>query len=189
MIVGFTGYARSGKSTAAEVLRTSAGFTLLAFADPIKDLLVRLDPPIWRSTALDAPRLSSLLGGTDLEALKSSNSVGYQIRRWLQDLGVECRNVLGPDVWVDALAKRWESSGFPALVIPDVRFPNEFDWIHRNGGKIVRVLRPGTGPANDHISETGTEYAWTDHIIVNDGSAEDLSAAVIRYATVQGLLR
>ena len=44
MIIGLTGYARSGKDTVASILVEDYGFTRVAFADPIRDLLLKINP-------------------------------------------------------------------------------------------------------------------------------------------------
>jgi hypothetical protein len=49
---------------------------------------------------------------------------------------------------------------------------------HCLGGKLVKVSRPGFGPANQHVSETGLEdYEW-DYELQNNGSLDDLPAKV-----------
>ena len=200
-IVGFTGYARSGKSTAAEALRASAGYTILSFADPIKELLVRLDPPLvppapLRTPRVPSPRLSTLLRyGTEgrsrtLEQLKSDETFGPALRVWLQNLGVGARTVLGPDVWVNALLARWADLSAKAegaalgtmlpIVIPDVRFPNERDAIHRLGGRVIRIVREGTGPANDHVSELPLDHT-DDAVYQNEETTiEEFQREVMR---------
>ena len=46
MIIGLSGYARSGKDAVAQVLVSEFGFKRVAFADPIRDLLYEMDPKI-----------------------------------------------------------------------------------------------------------------------------------------------
>jgi hypothetical protein len=60
----------------------------------------------------------------------------------------------------------------PRLVITDVRFPNEAEEIKRRGGIIIRVVRDGYGPVNEHVSEVA--YEGQDILIENNGSIEDL---------------
>ena len=44
MIIGLTGYARSGKDTVAQILVDKFGFTRVAFADPIRDFCYQVNP-------------------------------------------------------------------------------------------------------------------------------------------------
>jgi dephospho-CoA kinase len=46
MIIGLTGYARTGKDTVASVLVKDFGFERIAFADPIRELLYELNPKV-----------------------------------------------------------------------------------------------------------------------------------------------
>ena len=46
MIIGLTGYAQSGKDTVAKILIEQYGFTRVAFADKIRELLYEMDPPV-----------------------------------------------------------------------------------------------------------------------------------------------
>src|SRR5690606_37876633 len=103
-----------------------------------------------------------------------------EVRALLQRAGTEAgRKVLGSDVWVDALFR--EHADTPALVIPDVRFPNEAQAIVDRGGLVIRIDKPHQGPARDklgraHVSETALDYWPFDHVIVNDGRVRDLHA-------------
>ena len=44
MIIGLTGYARSGKDTVAKILVDNYGYKRIAFADKIRELLVEINP-------------------------------------------------------------------------------------------------------------------------------------------------
>jgi dephospho-CoA kinase len=44
MIIGLSGYARSGKDTAADHLVNEYGFTRYSFAAPMKEAMYRLNP-------------------------------------------------------------------------------------------------------------------------------------------------
>ena len=87
--------------------------------------------------------------------------------------------------WVDG----FEPQG---IVIPDLRFPNEFDGIAKAGGKTIRVVRPGaglTGKAGQHASETqalAIPDSKFDYVIQNDGTLEDLANKVDEAMAVLG---
>lgn len=124
-LVGLAGYARSGKDTAAGAL-VDLGYDRRGFADALKLLAARIG---WDGRKDDAGR------------------------KLLQDLGVGARDLLGADVWVDALM----STLTGPTVITDVRFPNEVDAICDRGGVVLRIWRPGVGPALGHVSETALD--------------------------------
>lgn len=145
-LVGLAGYAGSGKDTAADVL-VGLGYQRRAFAGALKELAARIG---WDGAKDDAGR------------------------RLLQELGVGCRDVLGADVWVNALMANLTG---PSVIV-DVRFPNEVTAIADHGGLVVRIVRPGVTPANGHVSETALDDLELP-VIVNDGDVADLHARVL----------
>jgi dephospho-CoA kinase len=46
MIIGLSGYARSGKDTVAELLCLNYGFRRISFADPMREAILILNPKI-----------------------------------------------------------------------------------------------------------------------------------------------
>jgi hypothetical protein len=77
---------------------------------------------------------------------------------------------IADDIWVRTVLEN--NANVPALVIPDVRFPNEASAIKARGGIIVRIKREGYEPVNNHISETA--YQDQDITLWNNGTPEDL---------------
>ncbi|ATI18683.1 deoxynucleoside monophosphate kinase [Streptomyces phage Amethyst] len=174
LIIGLAGYARSGKNEAAEAL-VQYGWRQAAFADKLREFLYALDPLIPGHYGAGHLRLRRLIDTTNWDYAK----VTYpEVRALLQRAGTEAgRRVLGADVWVDALFR--EHADAPALVVTDVRFPNEAQAIADRGGVMIQIERPGVGPAKDrlgrvHESETALSDWPFDHVLRNDGSVRDL---------------
>lgn len=90
-------------------------------------------------------------------------------RRLLQEVGMEMRD-RDPDFWVSIALDKIDRE---RIVFTDVRFPNEVRAIRSLGGAIVRIIRPGVGPVNDHVSEVACDGIKADYDILNDG---DLTA-------------
>lgn len=168
-LIGLSGYATCGKNTAADELTRRFGWQQRSFAEPLKAMLYATNPP-----------LSS--GGTLREAV---DAVGWdqakrdpEVRGMLQRLGTEGgRRIIGPDVWVNATMRCLDP--FAQTVITDTRFVNEADTIRARGGIVVRITRPGVGPARDehgrvHDSEVSLDGYDFDHEVINDGPAEAL---------------
>lgn len=182
-LIGLSGYARSGKDAAAECL-VNAGWTRRAFADKIKDSLVALDPLIHRSEGWPI-HLSSLVEYMGWDYAKEALP---DVRLLLQRLGTEVgRQILGEEVWVDALFDSLEDGG--SYVITDARFTNEAQAIVDRGGLMIRIERPQTDPAVDgggvvHISETALDDWEFDRVVINNGTLEELHEKVRR--TVSG---
>lgn len=167
-LVGLIGKKRTGKDTFAARLVGRHGFARLAFADPLKDAVGRLDPYVTY-TYSGPERLSELLarvGGW--EAAKDKYP---EVRRLLQEYGMSIRDV-DMDFWVKALSLRASVISGP-IVVTDVRFPNEADWIERSGGVLVRLTRPGTG-ADEHVSETALDTRETVYTFHNAGTIRSL---------------
>jgi hypothetical protein len=97
-------------------------------------------------------------------------------RRLLQNLGASCRHHIDESVWVEAALR---GSDDRDIVITDVRYVNEAEFIAAAGGVLVRIERPGVGPANDHISESELESWSVDIILFNGGSPADLHSSLL----------
>ncbi len=165
-VIGLSGYARTGKDTAAKYLR-ELGFKRVAFADTLRNAAYALDPVIGEGYSLQ-----EVIDDYGWDGYKNTPFAG-EVRRILQRLGTEVgRNLIGEDVWV---AATFDNLPCDKYVVTDVRFPNEADYIReRYDGIIIRIERPGVGPINDHPSETALDDYDFDFVINNDGSEADL---------------
>ena len=173
-IIGISGRKRSGKDTFAEQLVKEHGFTRIAFADPLKAVARELDPVVDVHQAtpyvVQRIRLSDVLGpDDDWETAKELP----EVRRLLQALGVAVREHIDSEVWVDAALVKAAAVPGP-VVITDVRFPNEAERVRWDGGKVVRVNRPGLPQTDLHISETALDDLVADYVVGNGGTVADL---------------
>lgn len=185
-LIGVMGKKRSGKDTFASFLVDGYGYRRVAFADPLKEALLKVDPIIptnptngfdryGEGQILEAMRLSKIIERFGWEGAKAEP----EVRRLLQEYGVTIRSYQ-PDFWLRiAMAKasslRVGSNGSP-VIITDVRFPNEADAIREAGGILVRVLRPGLASDDTHESETALDdYSGVTHQVRNDGTLTDLA--------------
>lgn len=174
-IVGLTGYAGAGKDEAAKGL-VAAGWTRQAFADPVRSMALAIDPAIAASIGASGEvypykgclRLSTIVQDFGWDEAKAIP----EVRRFLQRLGTDAvRAHLGEDAWVSAFDRAHNRS--VDTVAPDVRFPNEAEYIVRNGGLVIRIDRPGVGPVNGHASENVDAVA-ADATVVNSRSVAEL---------------
>lgn len=179
LIIGFTGYLRSGKDTAGAVLRDAYGFHHASFAAKLKDFLYRLDPPIRPATApgQNGPYLLSLRTVVDAVGWEEAKDAYPDVRPLLQRCGTDAgRDVLGEDVWVDAVMDALPDAD---VTFTDCRFPNEADAIKDAGGYLVRVIRPGFEPGPDaHPSETSLDHYPHDLCLANDSTLDAFRARV-----------
>jgi len=175
MIIGLSGYARSGKDTVAEVLIETHGYTRVAFADKIRELLYEMDPLIMHN-GIDF-RLQDVVDSKGWEAAKTEFS---EIRRLLQDLGIGARKLFGDTFWIyQALS---DVRPQDKVIVTDVRFENEASWIKDFGGQIWRIERDGVSAINNHISESEMGSYPVDFVITNNGTLDELNANVMSKA-------
>lgn len=173
-LIGLTGYAGSGKDTVRAILEKQHGARGLAFADPIREML----RPLLRMLGAEEHM--------DIRALKEQTLAGLKVsyRELAQTLGTEwaCEK-LDPEFWVKIAAARVDGAWYrPAqlVVISDVRFPNETDWITYRGGQIWHVDRPALAAVRSHVSEQWVRDLPVHLRIDNRGTLDDLASEVRR---------
>lgn len=180
--IALMGRARSGKDTIAKRLIHQDAYVRVAFADPLKDMALRIDPIVGSDTdALAAPgeTLSDVVGYWGWERAKDNVP---EVRRFLQYLGQSIREQ-DEDFWLrQGLRKLDEAAkwNLPA-VVTDVRYPNEYEALRDRGFKMVRVLRPEPGEiidwnsiGGDHESETALSQHDYDVLVRNNGPLAQL---------------
>jgi hypothetical protein len=129
-VVGFVGVIGSGKDFSADKYVFEKGFTRISFADPIRLLL------------------SIIFGGEVVyekySKFKNTNLVlGFfwktlTGRELLQKLGHGIRLIFGNDIYLEVMDRKIESlpPSSPGVVIPDVRYFNEAEYVLMLGGEL-----------------------------------------------------
>jgi len=170
MIIGLSGYARTGKDTVAEILIRKYGYRRIAFADKIKEALITLNPIVVPEIGL---HLAEYVNDFSWEVAKNTP----EVRRLLQVMGTEVgRNLLSQDIWVEAALKDVRAG--EKIVLTDVRFPDEADAVKWLFGEVWRIERKGVLATNSHKSESALDEWIFDRIIDNSGTLEDLEESV-----------
>ncbi len=181
-IIALSGHARSGKDTVGQILVDDYGFRRLSFAQAIKNVAAEMNPVLRTKAPSGEPwfrNLAALFAGEqDWEAVKDQHPAA---REFLQKLGVAVRDQVGPDVWLDAVARQIDADPGGRYVITDCRFPNEVAFTKARGGEVWRVVRPNNTPVNSHQCETGLPETGDlyDRIIQNNGTLADLRRTVL----------
>lgn len=181
LLIGLTGLARSGKSTAAEHLVANYNLEHYAFADPLRDGLMAIFNLI--PSDFEGDRKEQTL-----------NWLGRSPRELMQSMGTEwARNTVHPDVWVKLAEQNLDyitraMSPVTGFVISDVRFENEADFIRQRGGTLIHISRHDTPRINPHISEAGIALRLDDLVLHNNGTLEtflhsldEVARAVIKH--------
>lgn len=181
-IIGLSGFARSGKDTAANVLVEKFGFVRIGFADKLREMLYALDPIAGHYYYDKNPSLVTVQEVIDKYGWDGYKETEYgeEIRRLLQRLGTEAgRKVLWDTIWIDAALANLPQDA--KVVVSDARFFNEFDAVRERGGEIWRIERAGVGPANSHASELeAIDYPHFAKWLHNNGTQVDFEEAVAR---------
>lgn len=173
-LVGIAGPAGSGKNTVADIISSQFDVVQYAFAQPLKQMLQqglglnRHDTDGYRKEKVDA-------------------RYGKSPREMLQTLGTEWgRNMVHPDIWVIATNEYCQAlhneNRVLSIVLTDVRFENEADWVRQNGGVIIHVQRLDASPVAAHASENGIKRLDADFTIHNDGDLEHLRGVTLNVA-------
>lgn len=202
MIVGISGFIGCGKSTVADQLTNEYGFRRDSFAASLKDACaVLFDWPrhliegdtkesrewreqidTWWSEKLDIPRFSPRLA--------------------LQLIGTDTlRNHFNPGIWFMTVENRIRKNPDQHVVISDVRFPNEIQFIKDHNGILININRgpapvwyetalmanKGNSLAKEAMIKTyssahASEWSWIgakfDFVINNDSTIEFLDTQI-----------
>jgi hypothetical protein len=164
-IIALCGPVGSGKDSCCENI--SAEFKL-AFAKPLKDSIKilfdfshdQLYDPISKETVDERFMVTP--------------------REVMQKVGDSLRSI-DKNFFINRLSIEIEKMSLkksPYVIITDVRYPNEAEFIKSIGGSIVRIKRPHSSVKrtkfSDHKSEIDLDEKYIDLTIINDKTLEDL---------------
>jgi len=160
-MIGLVGKAKSGKSSVAKILVDEFGYEVFPMAGPIRKAIQSAFPFVT----------GYHLGGGKEEVIPE---LGHTGRHMLQQMGHDWgRERIGLETWIKANEAHIKNNNvdFRNVVVDDVRYDNECEWIKSHGGYIIGVDRPGLedGQASwrDHPSEGGIKEDLIDEWIAN----------------------
>jgi hypothetical protein len=189
-VIGLSGFAQSGKTTAAKYIEEKYGFERRHIAEPLRAMLATL----MRANNIPDDMIDRYLVG-DLKDGIVIPEFRQTSRRLQITLGTEWgRECVNPNLWVDT----WHRGIGPGqkAMNDSVRFPNEERAIQDDDGITIMISRKGTGPGAFKWGAAGrwlyklTGLMWgvhdserTDRLnptvtIDNDGTLEELYAAI-----------
>lgn len=101
--------------------------------------------------------------------LNTSNNVDYWIvspRQLYQWFGTDVmRKGYSDTFWIDIVDTNRN------LIIADIRFENEAEWVRKNG-HLIHIIREDAEQVNSHESENGVDIKEEDSIITNNDSLD-----------------
>jgi hypothetical protein len=170
------------------------GVHRVAFADELKRYAMEL----WDLS------FEQMYGGDDVREVVDPRW-GVSPRFIMQQFGTEVGRSVHKDTWVRKTLRLIDRAYHGASVtlpdfklrefrsvvvedptrwsIPDARFPDEANAIRAAGGVVIKVVRPSIVSVDTHASETSVDDVVPDHLIVNDGTLDDLRAKVADVAS------
>ena len=182
MIIGLIGFKGCGKNTVGEYLNRKYGYKQESFASSIKDIISPLFG--WDRVKLEGITEDDRIF-RETEDIFWSKRLGTKCTpRWvMQTFGTDIiRQHFNEKIWIYSLERRIRDYN-NNIVITDVRFPDEIDFLKNKGAILIYIERDEPPswfyniekvPKDLHISE----WAWVKYkpelCINNKGSREDL---------------
>jgi hypothetical protein len=185
-LIGLYGKAGSGKDTTADfIINNFKHHYTLAFADPLKEAaavafgipldhfysreLKEMAHPNWDIS----PRAIAQFVGTEM----FRDNIGKLLPRVSDDFWIYRAKLRLMNLYVPEDEGEFEDGD--TVVISDVRFQNEYDWIIANDGVIIHLTRPsadGTVGIPGHASESDINLHDKERTFtcVNEGTIPEL---------------
>lgn len=193
--IGLSGFAGTGKTEAARFIESEFGYTRQHIAEPLR----RMIGSLLHDYGYSDENIERWLTGEWKDDVLIPE-LGVTSRHLQITLGTEWgREHVNPDIW----AKLWRIQAEVGRAIDgkgrmndSVRFPNEEQAVRRMRGITILITRPGNGPAAFKWKRLGPVlYRWFgcmwgvhdservdrlkhDHVIVNDGTLEQLQQRI-----------
>ena len=189
MIIGISGKARSGKDTFAEMLAAELNgvsyppYVMMAFANELKlrcqaafDLTWE---QLWGEDKEKIDKRYVRANVTTTGSVDNPTPIYWTGREIMQDYGAFYRSI-DNEFWVKNLFKVADDKEYTNIIITDVRYINEADYILDNGGHVIRIERAGKDDVHNmqHPSEIELDgYRRFSFNVINDWGLEELKVS------------
>lgn len=197
--IGLSGFAQTGKTTAAEYIEKVYGFKRVHIAATLRSMLKAMLLDLGYS----GYDIHDILEGKRKDGW-TIPEIGRTSREIQISVGTEWgRELVHPDLWV----KTWGhlASQYERAMNDSVRFPNEEAGIKELEGFTILIERPGTGPAAFKWKWLGKQiYKWfgklwgahdservdrlkPSYVVVNDGLIGQLYSKIDDIMAKEGI--
>lgn len=202
-VIGLTGFAKSGKSTAAQILKELGGQEV-AFAKHLKDVCSvvfgvprdHFDDQAFKEVPFSFNRI---ICGNDIERILNYFEVpgrfipqailthtGVEMtspRHVAQYIGTEVLRSIDTNIHINMAFKLNAGSNAKFLICSDMRFDNELKAVQQTDGLTIGISRKKVVPANlENLHPSEKEIpnliSRSDVIAENEGTIEDLQNLV-----------
>lgn len=162
--IALLGKANTGKNTTALLINSHLpGYgKLIAFADPIKEIVRTMFPKLSKHWLYGPSKFRNKI----IEGAFDSEGNPLTIRKALLEIGTKVGRGYKDSMWLDVFNHRFEKQvkkKTGSVIVTDVRFRNEFDFLLDKGFIIIRINRESDTKIN-HISETNQDQIRDDEL-------------------------
>jgi len=168
MIIGLTASKRSGKDTLADYLVKEHGYIKMSFAEPLKEICRILFD--FTDEQLHGDKKEEIDEYWKVTPRKVLQFIGTDL---LRDQLSNIMPDIGNNIWLEIMKKKILKNPNQKIVIADLRFNNEIEFIKELGGIIIRINRTNNNNDN-HESEKLINTFNVDYELNNNGTKEDL---------------
>ena len=176
IIIGVTGRARSGKDTVGEYLINNYGFKRLAFADSLKNACESVFGFSHDQLYGDSKeKVDEYWKHTPREIFQKVGTELFRI-----ELPKQCSHI-GDDIWirsVDRKIQNLKKAGCKRVVITDMRFKNEKEFINAQHGLSIKTVRNISNNQSNHASEVEIDGFQCDITFDNNKTLKELYNAI-----------
>ena len=161
-LIGITGPKYSGKDTVAQMLVEDYQFNQIRLADPIHEFVNKLGFPLHFKKEEYRPIMVTM---------------GMQSRKVWEDVFIQCAEKRMRKIIKDYVTK-YNLDANPKIVVSDIRFNNEWNWVRKHHGVIWRVEGRTEIDTNDPAEIGISQHYKPDIIIDNTGTKEQLDTMI-----------
>jgi len=176
VLIGVAGKIGSGKSTVAKYLVEKYGFIEISFAEPLKkacqNLFLFNDNQVFGTQLEKATADDRWFGKSPRDILQyvGTNLLRDQMYKIIPELGKDIF-IHRMELWYSQEIKKTPNIN---VVISDLRFPNEAEFIKKNNGICIQIDRHIKDFATTHISENSTQNIDFTYIVDNSSDLDSL---------------
>lgn len=191
LVIGLMGRAGSGKDSVADIVCETVNAARFAFATLLKKeaaAAFRVDARLFDNRQLKETPIRQLALARCAEpafvafAGRELGLLGPLKPRTIMQVWGDWRRSQDRDYFIPPAAytrRMAMAGGHVAMVVTDVRFANEAQWVADHGGVLWKIERAGLPPVNSHQSEWSIRELRADAVVRNDGSLDELRRCVV----------
>lgn len=194
-VIALCGLARSGKDTVADYLVNNYGYTRVAYADAIKDMLCDIfkisneELNDFKNDEASWLAVYDTLTSTSYE-MDSYTDLNVTFRNIIENFGQVMKTRFGESVWSDLLISKIMSQGIKKVVISDLRFIIEHEGL-KEAFRDLHIFKVNRGliPMSDHPAENEHVHIGTNLHLDNTKDLSYLYTQIDKYLEERKIIK